>query len=121
MTDSGGTPRVASEAIPPDLRDCTVDALTRGFASDRLSESELEMLLDPVYGVTTLTELDALIRDLPVLGTASDVGIGSAVAEGSGHPVASAAPDQKEVHVVQAQRTGERCIVEVEGRAGGCR
>lgn len=94
MTDSGDTPRVASEAIPPDMRDRAVEALTRGFASDRLSESELEVLLDRVYGATTLTELDALIRNLPVLQTAAGVGIGSAVAAGSGPPVASAAPDQ---------------------------
>lgn len=38
-----------------------MELLTRGFADDRLSEAELEAMLDRVYGARTMEELRAVI------------------------------------------------------------
>lgn len=54
-------------AIPPAERERVVESLTRHFASDRLSEADLERRLDRVYQARTAAELDALLADLPVL------------------------------------------------------
>lgn len=87
--DRSGPP---DEAVPPDARERVVDALTRGFANDQLSESQLETLLDQVYRAGTLAELDAVMGSLPVVA-AGDAG---AVAETPpAEPgVAAAAPVQ---------------------------
>lgn len=62
-----GPPR--APAIPPAERERVVEALTRHFASDRLSEADLEHRLDRVYQAKTAAELDALLADLPALAS----------------------------------------------------
>jgi hypothetical protein len=54
-------------AVPagPAARDRVVDALTRYFATDQITEAEFEMRLDRVYGATTEAELATIIADLP--------------------------------------------------------
>jgi hypothetical protein len=66
MTDTNDRPGPAEVPIPPEARDHAVDVLARRFASDQLSEEQLETLLDRVYRANTLAELDNLIADLPV-------------------------------------------------------
>lgn len=53
----------ADESLPA-ARERAVDALTRGYAADLLSESELEAALDRVYEATTLQEVTALTAAL---------------------------------------------------------
>jgi hypothetical protein len=66
MTDTNDRPGPAEVPIPPEARDHAVDVLARRFASDQLSEEQLEALLDRVYGAGTMAELDDLIANLPV-------------------------------------------------------
>jgi hypothetical protein len=66
MTDASDRSGPAGAPVPPEARDRAVDVLTRSFASDQLSEEQLETLLDRVYRATTLAELQSLIGDLPV-------------------------------------------------------
>lgn len=76
MTDASDRSDPAGAPVSPEARDRAVDVLTRSFASDQLSEEQLETLLDRVYRATTLAELKSLIGNLPVpasgAGTAVD-------------------------------------------------
>lgn len=67
-------------AVPPAAQERVVEILTRHFASDRLSEAELETRLERVYAAATSGELDAVIADLPVLAAADAVPAAAAVA-----------------------------------------
>lgn len=71
MSDTAHTPAddAGAGAVPPDVRERAVDALTRSFASDLLSETELEARLDEVYRARTVAELDSLTANLPALRT----------------------------------------------------
>jgi hypothetical protein len=51
--------------VGPAARDRVVDALTRYFATDQITEAEFEARLDRVYGATTEAELATIIADLP--------------------------------------------------------
>jgi hypothetical protein len=53
--------------VPPAQRDRVVEALTRHFASDEITEADLELRLDRVYRAMTVAELDAVLADLPAL------------------------------------------------------
>ena len=55
------------EKLPAAALERVVDVLTRHFANDDLTETELESRLQSVYAATTTRELDALLADLPVL------------------------------------------------------
>jgi hypothetical protein len=55
------------EPLPSAARERVVEALTRHFANDSLTEAELEARLQSVYAATTTRELDAITADLPVL------------------------------------------------------
>jgi hypothetical protein len=94
MTDFLKPPGARSDAIPPETRDRVVQALTHGFARDQLSEGELETLLDRVYGARTLSELNGLIQNLPVLRSVAEVGGGSVESAGPGPAVESRSADQ---------------------------
>ena len=94
MTDSAELPGAHSDAIPPEARDRAVQALTQGFARDQLSEAELETLLDRVYGARTLSELNALIQNLPVLRGSAEVGRGPLESAGPEPAVVSRPTDQ---------------------------
>ena len=54
-------------AISPEERQATIDRLCAHFASDGMTETELERRLDIAYAARTLAELAALVRDLPPL------------------------------------------------------
>jgi hypothetical protein len=60
--DSPGSasPAPLSGGVSASARERAVQLLTRGFADDRLSESELEAMLDRVYLARTTTELEAI-------------------------------------------------------------
>jgi len=65
VADTPDTPGSTSPAplpggVPASARERAVELLTRGFADDRLSESELEAMLDRVYGARTLAELEEI-------------------------------------------------------------
>ena len=49
-----------------------IDALTRHFAADVLTEAQLDARLEAVHAATTRRELEAIIADLPPLGLAGD-------------------------------------------------
>ena len=49
-----------------------IDALTRHFAADVLTEAQLEARLEAVQAATTRRELEAIIADLPPLGLAGE-------------------------------------------------
>lgn len=51
--------------LSSEARERVVEVLTRHFASDDLSEAELESRLQLVYAATTRADLDRLIADLP--------------------------------------------------------
>ncbi|HEX4627339.1 MAG TPA: DUF1707 domain-containing protein [Gemmatimonadales bacterium] len=59
-------PPARAAPVGPAARDRVVDALTRHFASDQITEAEFEARLDRVYGATTELELADVIADLPV-------------------------------------------------------
>jgi len=62
----------------PAARDRVVDVLTRLFADDRITETELEARLARVYRAGSDSELDAILTDLPTTADA-----GTPVAEAS--------------------------------------
>lgn len=60
------TPLPAKAAAPtPAERERAVEVLTRHYAVDRLSETELQARLDRVYVAVTPEELQAVLADLP--------------------------------------------------------
>ncbi len=71
MTDDTDPPGEAREgddvasAPAPDDRQRAVDALTRLYAEDRLTDVELEERLDVAYAARTMAELGAVLDDLP--------------------------------------------------------
>lgn len=62
---SGG--RLVPEPLPPTAQERAVAILTRHFASDLMSEAELEARLQRVYAATSAGELAAVVADLPPL------------------------------------------------------
>ncbi|HEV2131893.1 MAG TPA: DUF1707 domain-containing protein [Longimicrobiaceae bacterium] len=56
-----------SPAMLEQRRDRVIDALTEHYAYDHLDDQELEKRIDQAYQTTAITELDALIADLPAL------------------------------------------------------
>jgi hypothetical protein len=66
MNESGDSLPAPTRAITPFARERAVEALTRGYAEDHLTEAELEERLDRVYRATTLAEIEALTAKLPV-------------------------------------------------------
>lgn len=48
-------------------REQVIDRLTRSFAEDALTMDEFERRAELVYGATSMTELQALVADLPAL------------------------------------------------------
>lgn len=60
----------ADESLPA-ARERAVDALTRGYAEDLLSEAELEAALDQVYEAKTLQEVSALTSALVPVSASS--------------------------------------------------
>lgn len=54
--------------LPAAARDRVVDVLTRYFASDQLTEAQLDARFQAVYAAKSQSELDAIIADLPALG-----------------------------------------------------
>jgi Domain of unknown function (DUF1707)/Cell wall-active antibiotics response 4TMS YvqF len=65
-------PSPFSEPLPPADRDRVIDALTRHFAADVLTEAQLEARLEAVHAATTRRDLEAIIADLPPLGLAGE-------------------------------------------------
>ena len=61
-------------------RERAIERLKLHFANDRIEAEELERRLDRLYGARSLTEIDAVTVDLPVLATEST---GSSVARPS--------------------------------------
>jgi hypothetical protein len=57
--------RLPAPPVGPDARDRVVEVLTQHFASDRITEADLEARLERVYAATTGPELEAIIADLP--------------------------------------------------------
>jgi len=51
--------------VDPDARERVVDALTRAFADDRISDEDLEARLERVYHAQSGAELEAIVADLP--------------------------------------------------------
>jgi hypothetical protein len=66
---SGGN--VLPEPLPPAAQQRVVEVLTRHFAADLLSETELEARLQRVYAATSSGELEAVIADLPPVSEAA--------------------------------------------------
>jgi hypothetical protein len=64
MTSSSGKPPLP-QPLPPAAQERVVAILTRHFSNDLLSEAELEARLQRVYAATSISELEALISDLP--------------------------------------------------------
>ncbi|MGE5801738.1 MAG: DUF1707 SHOCT-like domain-containing protein [Gemmatimonadota bacterium] len=56
------------EPLPDAPRQRVIEVLTRYFASDQLTEAQLEARFQAVYAAKSLRELDAIIADLPALG-----------------------------------------------------
>lgn len=56
--------------LPNAARERIVELLTRHFANDELSESQLETRLQSVYAARTPSELAAIVSDLPSLADA---------------------------------------------------
>ena len=54
--------------LPAAARERVIDVLTRYFASDQLTEAQLDARFQAVYEAKSLRELDAIIADLPALG-----------------------------------------------------
>jgi hypothetical protein len=66
MTEPPVPARRSQPPLPsPDARERVVDALTRLYADDRISEAELEARLERVYHATSAAELEAILADLP--------------------------------------------------------
>jgi len=84
-------PGASPDSVPPAARERVVDALSRAFAADELSEGQLETLLDDVFRATTLAELDTVVGNLPVPVTAgADAPAGAALRAGvAGHAPAA--------------------------------
>ena len=59
------TPTRTQQPTDTDERQRIVEVLTRHYANNQLTESELETRLQQVYEATTRRELDTLIADLP--------------------------------------------------------
>lgn len=69
MPDTPDHPGPVSPLQPPEgvlasARTRAVELLTRGFADDRLSESELESMLDRAYAARTMEELNVVVSAL---------------------------------------------------------
>ncbi|HEY3221021.1 MAG TPA: DUF1707 domain-containing protein [Gemmatimonadales bacterium] len=56
-----------SNAVPSAARERMVQLLTQHYANDDLTDAELEARLDRVYAATALSQLDAIVADLPAL------------------------------------------------------
>ena len=54
--------------VPAAARERVIDVLTRHFANDELTESDLEARFQAVYAAKTSRELDAIVADLPTIG-----------------------------------------------------
>lgn len=54
--------------LPAAARDRVIDVLTRYFASDQLTEAQLDARFQAVYDAKTQRELDAILADLPAPG-----------------------------------------------------
>jgi hypothetical protein len=66
MTEPPAPTNHPGPSLPaPDAREGVVDALTRLFADDRISEADLEARLERVYRATSVAELEAVLADLP--------------------------------------------------------
>src|SRR6188472_1674325 len=65
-------PSPFSEPVPAAERERVIDALTRHFAADNLTEAQLDARLEAVQAATTRRELDVIIADLPSLGLAGE-------------------------------------------------
>lgn len=93
MSQPGDMPVGPGTSVSPEARERAVEALTRGYAEDRLSEAELEASLDRVFRAVSEAELDALTARLPAAHTETDPGAASAVVRPDGRvPSASAFP-----------------------------
>jgi hypothetical protein len=68
MPDTPGStgPAPLPAGVSASARERAVELLTRGFADDRVSESELEALLDRVYAARTMEELEAIASPFAV-------------------------------------------------------
>ena len=65
-------PSPFSEPVPAAERERVIDALTRHFAADNLTEAQLDARLGAVQAEATRRELDVIIADLPPLGLAGE-------------------------------------------------
>lgn len=72
--------RPLPERLPPAAQERVVGILTRHFANDLLTETELEARLQQVYAATTSSELDAIISDLPAVPAAGAPSVPATVA-----------------------------------------
>jgi hypothetical protein len=97
MTEPGKpSEHLPAPPIGPDARDRAVEALTEAFASDRITEADLEARLERLYRATTGRELEAALADLPAGAPA--------VAAGG---VAAAPPGRAPVRRVAALLSGQ--------------
>lgn len=70
MPDEPGPDRLSGDVpmvrLDPAARDRAVEAMTRAFTEDRISDEILEAGLDLIYRATTLAELERVTARLPV-------------------------------------------------------
>ncbi len=106
MNEAGDTLSRPGPAIPPSARERAVEALTRGYAEDQLTEDELEERLDRAYRATTLAELEALTANLPVARTAETRAAATAAAKHASKTSLAPAPRR-----IKAVLSGHEAVV----------
>jgi len=85
-------PSPFSEPVPAAERERVIDALTRHFAADNLTEAQLDARLEAVQAATTRRELDMIIADLPSLGLAGEAANVLATLSGQEHRLTGVVP-----------------------------
>ena len=89
------SPNPLPDPLPSAARERVIELLTRHFASDELTEAQLEARLQDVYAARTTSDLDAIVAGLPsqALGHRMDTSI-SATFSGQERKLAGLVPSQ---------------------------
>jgi DUF1707 SHOCT-like domain len=85
-------PSPFSEPVPAAERERVIEALTRHFAADDLTEAQLETRLQAVHAATTRRELETILADLPPLGLADEAADVLATLSGQERKLAGVVP-----------------------------